>query len=61
MVGLLQGDWIVGADGETIAEQSDLLRLLIGDRAGEPIALRVLRPTAGVLSVVHVLLTPSQR
>ena len=58
---LRPGDWIVGADGETIGEQSDLLRLLVGDRAGEPLALKVLRPTAGVLGVVHVLLTPSQR
>jgi S1-C subfamily serine protease len=57
--GLRAGDWIVGAQGEPVAEQADLLRLLIGDGAGRTLALKVLRPTAGVVGVVHVLVTPS--
>jgi S1-C subfamily serine protease len=57
--GLRAGDWIVGAQGEAVAEQADLLKLLIGDGAGRTLALKVLRPTAGVLGVVHLLVTPS--
>jgi S1-C subfamily serine protease len=57
--GLRAGDWIVGAQGEPVAEQSDLLKLLIGDGAGRTLALKVLRPTAGVVAVVHLLVTPS--
>jgi len=57
---LRAGDWIVGAEGETVAEQADLLKLLIGDGAGRTVALKVLRPTAGVLNVVHVLVTPAE-
>jgi S1-C subfamily serine protease len=57
--GLQSGDWIVGAQGETVAEQADLLKLLIGDGAGKTLALKILRPTAGVLTVVHVLATPN--
>jgi S1-C subfamily serine protease len=59
LAGLLAGDWIVGAQGEPVAEQADLLKLLIGDGAGRTLALKVLRPNAGVLSVVHVLATPN--
>jgi membrane-associated protease RseP (regulator of RpoE activity) len=58
-VGLRDGDWIVGAQGEAIAEQADLLGFLIGDGAGRTLALKVLRPAAGVLTVVHVAVTPS--
>jgi S1-C subfamily serine protease len=57
--GLRSGDWIVGAQGETVAEQADLLKLLIGDGAGRTLTLKLLRPIAGVLTVVHVLATPS--
>jgi S1-C subfamily serine protease len=57
--GLRAGDWIVGAQGEPIAEQADLLKLLIGDGAGRTLALKLLRPTAGVLDVVHVVVTPN--
>jgi S1-C subfamily serine protease len=56
---LRAGDWIVGAQGETVAEQADLLKLLIGDGAGRTLALRVLRPTAGLLNAVHVIVTPN--
>ena len=57
--GLRAGDWIVGAQGEPVAEQADLLKLLIGDGAGRTLALKVLRPTAGVVAVVHLIVTPS--
>ena len=57
--GLRAGDWIVGAQGEPVAEQADLLKLLIGDGAGRTLALKVLRPNAGVLSVVHLIVTPT--
>src|SRR5688572_11923480 len=57
--GLRAGDWIVGAQGEPVAEQADLLKLLIGDGAGKTLALKVLRPTAGVVAVVHLIVTPS--
>jgi S1-C subfamily serine protease len=57
--GLRAGDWIVGAQGEPVAEQADLLKLLIGDGAGRTLALKVLRPTAGVLGAIHVLVTPN--
>jgi hypothetical protein len=35
------------------------LKLLIGDGAGRTLALKVLRPTAGVVTVVHLIVTPS--
>jgi S1-C subfamily serine protease len=57
--GLRAGDWIVGAQGEPVAEQADLLKLLIGDGAGRTLALKVLRPNAGVLGAVHLIVTPS--
>jgi S1-C subfamily serine protease len=57
--GLRVGDWIVGAQGEPVAEQADLLKLLIGDGAGRTLTLKVLRPTAGVVGVVHLVVTPS--
>ena len=57
--GLRAGDWIVGAQGEPVAEQADLLKLLIGEGAARTLALKVLRPNAGVLGVVHVIVTPS--
>jgi S1-C subfamily serine protease len=57
--GLLAGDWLVGAQGEIVAEQADLLKLLIGDGASKTLALKILRPTAGVLTVLHALVTPA--
>jgi S1-C subfamily serine protease len=57
--GLRAGDWIVGAQGEPVAEQADLLKLLIGDGAAQTLALKVLRPTAGVVAAVHLIVTPS--
>jgi S1-C subfamily serine protease len=59
--GLSAGDWIVGAQGEPISEHADLLRLLSGEGAGKPIALKLLRPTAGVLGALYVVVTPDAR
>jgi S1-C subfamily serine protease len=59
VAGLRAGDWIVGAQGEPVAEQADLLKLLIGDGAARTLALKVLRPTAGVLGVAHLIVTPT--
>lgn len=59
--GLRSGDWIIGAQGEAVSELSDLLRLVSGDGAEKTLVVKVLRPTAGVLSVLHVLLTPDPR
>jgi S1-C subfamily serine protease len=61
VAGIREGDWIVGAQGEPVAEHADLLRLLIGERAGNAITLKMLRPSAGVLSAFHVLVTPETR
>ena len=44
---------------EPVAEQADLLKRLIGDGAGRTLALKVLRPTAGVVAVVHLIVTPN--
>jgi S1-C subfamily serine protease len=59
--GLRAGDWLVGADGEPIAEHADLLRRMIGEDAGKTLALKVLRPSAGVLGIIHVIVTPDAR
>jgi S1-C subfamily serine protease len=59
--GLSPGDWIVGADGEPVAQLADLLRHLTGDNAGRALALKILRPSAGVLGAVHVVITPDVR
>jgi S1-C subfamily serine protease len=59
--GLRSGDWIVGAQGEVVSEHADLLRLLTGEGAGKPLALKLLRPSAGVLGTLYVLVTPGPR
>jgi S1-C subfamily serine protease len=41
--GLLVGDVLVSLDGVTLSSPEDLLDLLVGDRVGRPVALRVLR------------------
>jgi S1-C subfamily serine protease len=41
--GLLVGDVLVALDGAPLASPEDLLDLLVGDRVGRPLALRVLR------------------
>jgi S1-C subfamily serine protease len=57
--GLQSGDWIVGAEGDTVAGQADLLKLLIGDGARRVLVFKVLRPKAGVLTIVHLVVTLS--
>jgi S1-C subfamily serine protease len=59
--GLREGDWIVGAEGEPVAQLADLLRHVTGDNAGRALALKILRPSAGVLGAVHVVVTPDVR
>jgi S1-C subfamily serine protease len=59
--GLRVGDWIVGAEGEPVAQLADLLRHVTGDNAGRALALKILRPSAGVLGAVHVVVTPDVR
>jgi S1-C subfamily serine protease len=56
--GVQPGDWIIAAEGQTIAEVADLLRLLAGDGAGRRLELKILRPRAGLLGVIDVALTP---
>lgn len=56
--GLRAGDWIVGAQGEPVSQLSDLLKLLAGNAAGQALALKILRPRAGVLEIAHFLVTP---
>lgn len=61
VAGLKPGDWIVGADGAPVAQLADLLRHLTGDNAGRALALKILRPNAGVLGAVHMAITPDVR
>ena len=56
--GLKRGDWIVGIDGDAIADLSDLSRRLAGDDAARTVTVRLLRPSSGVLKPIHALLTP---
>jgi S1-C subfamily serine protease len=49
---LLVGDVLVSLDGVALASPEDLLDLLVGDRVGRPVALRVLR--GGALIDVNV-------
>ncbi|HYE35657.1 S1C family serine protease [Methylocaldum sp.] len=56
--GLRAGDWIIGVEGTPVSQLSDLLNWLAGDAAGEVLSLRLLRPRAGVLEVLHVLVKP---
>lgn len=57
--GLRAGDWIIGVRGEPVSQLSDLLNWLAGDAAGQVLPLKILRPRAGVLEVMHVLVTPT--
>ena len=41
--GLLVGDVLVSLDGAPLASPEDLLDLLVGDRVGRPVVLRVVR------------------
>ncbi len=57
--GLRAGDWIIGVQGEPVSQLSDLLNWLGGNAAGQVLPLKILRPRAGVLEVLHVLVTPT--
>ena len=57
--GLRAGDWIVGVQGEPVSQLSDLLNWLGGDAAGQVLPLKILRPRAGILEVLYVLVTPA--
>jgi S1-C subfamily serine protease len=55
--GLMVGDVLLALDGQPIASPEDLLDLLVGDRVGRTMALRVLRG----LSVTEVAVTVGER
>jgi S1-C subfamily serine protease len=55
--GLLVGDVLMAFDGQPISSPEDLLDLLVGDRVGRPVALRLLRGR----SVSEVLVTIGER
>jgi S1-C subfamily serine protease len=55
--GLLVGDVLVSLDGVALASPEDLLDLLVGDRVGRPVALKVLRGG----SLVDVNVTVAER
>jgi S1-C subfamily serine protease len=57
--GLRAGDWIVGVQGTPVSQLSDLLKWLGGDAAGQVLPLKILRPRAGVLEILHALVTPN--
>jgi S1-C subfamily serine protease len=57
--GLRAGDWIIGVQGKPVSQLSDLLHWLGGNAAGQVLPLKILRPRAGVLEVLHVLVTPT--
>jgi S1-C subfamily serine protease len=59
--GLQPGDWIVGVQGQPVSQPSDLLRWLAGETAGQVLPLKILRPRAGVLEVMHLLVTPTRQ
>jgi S1-C subfamily serine protease len=48
------GDVVLDFDGRPIHSPEDLLDLLLGDRVGRPVALRVLRGAAAVDLAVTV-------
>ena len=57
--GLRAGDWIIGVQGKPVSQLSDLLHWLGGNAAGQVLPLKILRPRAGILEVLHVLVTPT--
>jgi len=56
--GLRAGDWIIGVQGEPVSQLSDLLTWLAGNAAGQVLSLKILRPRAGILEVLHLLVKP---
>jgi S1-C subfamily serine protease len=61
LAGLRSGDWIIGLEGETVSDLSDVMKLLAGDGANRTMAAKILRSHGGVLKPLHVLLTPNLR
>jgi S1-C subfamily serine protease len=58
--GILVGDLLVDFDGHAIESPEDLLDLLVGDRVGRPVKLRVLRGGAPSEVTVTVGERPAQ-
>ena len=52
--GLLVGDLLLSLDGRPLASPEELLDLLVGDRVGRPVVVRVLRGGAAVDVTVTV-------
>jgi S1-C subfamily serine protease len=52
--GLVVGDVILDFDGQAVSTPEDLLDLLVGDRVGRQVTLRILRGTAAVTLTVTV-------
>jgi hypothetical protein len=42
-----------------VSQPSDLLSWLAGEAAGQVLPLKILRPRAGVLEVLHLLISPT--
>jgi len=57
MAGLLVGDLLLALDGHPLTSPEELFDLLVGERVGQGVALRVLRGG----SLVEVMVTPSER
>ncbi len=56
--GLRAGDWIIGVQGEPVSQFSELLNWLCGNAAGQVLSLKILRPRAGILEILHMLVKP---
>jgi S1-C subfamily serine protease len=56
--GMRAGDWIIGVQGTPVSQLSELLNWLAGDAAGQVLSLKILRPRAGPLEILQVLVTP---
>ena len=55
--GLLVGDLLLSLDGQVLAAPEDLLDLLVGERVGRPLVLKLLRGA----QATEVLVTPRER
>ena len=56
--GLLAGDIVIAAGAQRIEQVSDLLRLLGREAVGKKLALKILRPIAGVFRDLELEITP---
>ncbi|MGH8751860.1 MAG: S1C family serine protease [Burkholderiales bacterium] len=57
--GMRAGDWIIVVQGEPVSQLSDLLNWLAGNAAGQALPLKILRPRAGLLEILHILVKPA--